>query len=174
MPTERKVGLVAWLQEAISGSNLVILTDYRGLTMAEITALRRSLEKAGASYHVVKNTLFHLALQGAGVEGLEAYLEGPTAVAFVRGEVAVAIKALQAQVAEHAVLRIKGAWMPGQVLSPEGLQTLATLPPRPVLLGQLAGAIQGPLAGLVNGLAGLLQQLVYLLQARSEQAAEVA
>jgi large subunit ribosomal protein L10 len=174
MPTEKKREMVAFLHEQLSKSQLVILTDYRGLNMAALTGLRRGLEKAGARYHVVKNTLLRLALRQARIEGLEPYLEGPTAVAFAYGDPVAVARALVAQQAEHPVLQIKGGWMPGQVLSPEQVQFLTTLPPRPALLGQFLGAVQGPLASLAGGLSELLRQLVYLLQQRSEQATEVA
>ncbi len=169
MPTEKKRETVAFLREQLAKSQLVVLTDYRGLNMAALTGLRRNLEKAGARYHIVKNTLLKIAMEELGIAGVDPYLEGPTAVAFAHGDPVAAARTILAQQAELSTLRVKGAWMPGQVLSPEQVQFLATLPPRPVLLGQLLGAVQGPLANLAGGLSELLRQLVYVLQQRSEQ-----
>jgi large subunit ribosomal protein L10 len=148
------------------------LTDYRGLTVAEITALRRGLEKAGAGYHVVKNTLFSLALQEHGIEGVEHYLDGPTAVAFGYEDVVATAKAVDDYAKDHPVVKIRGGWMEGAALGAEQVVALASLPPRPVLLGQVAGTIRAPMANLVNGLASMLRQVLYALKAREEQIAE--
>ncbi|MGC8874277.1 MAG: 50S ribosomal protein L10 [Chloroflexia bacterium] len=172
MPTEKKREMVAFLRDQLAKSQLVVLTDYRGLNVAALTGLRRSLEKTGARYHVVKNTLLKIALQEEGITGLEPYLEGPTAVAFAHEDPVAVARVLTAQQMELPALQVKGGWMPGQVLAPDRIQFLATLPPRPVLLGQLLGAVQGPLASLAGGLSEALRQLVYLLQKRSEGQAE--
>ncbi|MGB9723707.1 MAG: 50S ribosomal protein L10 [Chloroflexia bacterium] len=169
MPTEKKKESVAQLVERLSRSRMVVLTDYRGINMKDLTALRRALEKADGGYHVVKNTLLRLALRQLSLAGLEPYLEGPTAVAFGYGDAVALAKALREQLPNYPALRVKAAWMPGQVLPPEALEALATLPPRPVLLGQVVGALQSPLAGLVGALSGVLRQLVYVLSVRAEQ-----
>ena len=168
MPTDKKRATVAQLRDKLSRSPLIMLTDYRGLNVSEITALRRSLEKAGAGYHVVKNTLLLLALQAEGIEGLESLLDGPTAVAFSYDDAVAAAKALTTAVKALPKVKIKGAWMEGKALDVNALRALAALPPRQVLLGQVAGTIQAPVSSLVNGLAGILRQLLYALKARSE------
>ncbi len=174
MPTEKKKETVARWVERLSRSQVVILTDYRGINMKDLTALRRALEKADGGYHVVKNTLLRLALRQASIAGLETYLEGPTAVALGYGDVVALAKALREQLPSYPSLQVKAAWMSGRVLSPETLETLATLPPRPVLLGQIVGALESPLAGLVGALAGVLRQLMYVLSVRSEQGERTA
>lgn len=169
MPTEKKKETVARWIERLSRSQVVILTDYRGINMKDLTALRRALEKADGGYHVVKNTLLRLALRQASIAGLEPYLEGPTAVALGYGDVVALAKVLREQLPSYPSLQVKAAWMLGRVLRPEMVETLATLPPRPVLLGQIVGALESPLAGLVGALAGVLRQLMYVLSVRSEQ-----
>ncbi len=174
MPTEKKRTSVAELAERLSRSKLVVLTDYRGLNMKDLTSLRRSLARAGIGYHVVKNTLLELALGQSPVKGLEPFLAGPTAVAFGYEDPVNAARALREQVASFPIVRIKGGWMQEQVLSADGIRALADLPPRPVLLGQVVGMLQSPMAGLVGTLAGAMRRLLYVLQARAEQGGEPA
>ena len=170
MPTEKKRALVAQLRERLSRSALIILTDYRGLDVAAITALRRNVQKAGGGYHVVKNTLFGLALQEAGIEGLEGYLEGPTAVAFAYEDPIAVAKAVQDYVRESGILKVKAGWMDGAVLDAQAVKTVASLPPRPILLGQLMGTIQSPVVQLAHALMTGMRQLAYLLKTRAESA----
>jgi len=170
MPTERKENIVAQLSGDLARSTLVVLTDYRGITMKELTTVRRNLEKAGVAYHVVKNTLLRLALGEDVSAQLAAYLQGPTALATAFEDPVAGAKAMSEQVAAYTQIKVKGGWMEGQIVSPERLQELAALPPRPVLLSQLVGTVQGPIAHLVGGLSAVMQQLLYVLQQRAEQA----
>ncbi|MBN1483141.1 MAG: 50S ribosomal protein L10 [Chloroflexia bacterium] len=168
MPTEKKRAIVAQLQEDLGRSKLVILTDYRGLNVAEITELRRSLQKQVGGYQVVKNTLLHLALGQAGIEGLEDRLEGPVAVAFAYEDPAAVAKALDDYARRQSLLEVKGGWMEGRVLTLDEIKALASLPSRPVLLAQVMGTIQAPLANLVGGLSSVLRDLIYVLKTRAE------
>jgi len=174
MPTEKKRAQVEELTERLRRSQVVILTDYRGLQMKDLTTLRRSLERAGGGYHVVKNTLLNRALDQAGIVGLASYIEGPLAVALGYEDAVTLAKALREQKAAFPTVQIKGGWMAGQALSPAQVEALATLPPRPILLGQLVGMVQWPVAGLIGTLSGVLQQLLYVLETRSRQGAEAA
>jgi large subunit ribosomal protein L10 len=171
MPTEKKRDTVAQLSEELARSTLVILTDYRGLTMKELTTVRRNLEKVGVGYHVVKNTLLRLAL-GDAAAGLDPYMQGPTAVAFAYQDPVAATKAVSEQAAAFPLVKVKGGWLEGQAVTPAGLRQLATLPPRPVLLAQVVGMVQSPMAHLVGSLSSMVQQLLYVLQQRAEQGAE--
>ena len=171
MPTEKKRDVVARLSEDLKRSTLVILTDYRGLTMKDLTTARRNLEKAGVGYHVVKNTLLRLALGGAAA-GLAPYLQGPTAVAFAFQDPVAASKAVSEQATAFPPIKVKGGWLEGQAISPSELKMLASLPPRPVLLAQVVGMVQAPMAHLVGSLSAVLQQLLYVLQQRAEKGAE--
>lgn len=174
MPTEKKQSVVAQLSEDLARSTLLVLTDYRGMTMKELTTVRRNMEKAGVGYHVVKNTLLRLALGADVAASLAPYLQGPTAVAFAFQDPVVAAKAVNEQASANAQIKLKGGWLEGQVVSPERLRELANLPSRTVLLAQLAGTVQAPVAHLVGGLSSIAQQLLYVLQQRAEQGSGAA
>jgi large subunit ribosomal protein L10 len=172
MPTGKKQAMAAQLAERLSRSHLVVLTDYRGLNMKDLTSLRRGLEKAGAGYHVVKNTLLALALGQVSIQGLDRYLVGPTAVVFAYEDPINSARVLKEQVLNFPSVQIRGGWMEGRVLSADAVKALADLPSRPVLLGQVVGMLQGPMASLVSTLAGAMRQLLYVLQARVEKGPE--
>jgi large subunit ribosomal protein L10 len=140
-----KVAAVAELTERFRGSNAAVLTEYRGLTVAQLKELRRSLG-ADTKYAVVKNTLTKLAAREAGVEQFDGLLEGPSAIAFVNGDPVEAAKGLRDFAKAHPMLVIKGGVMEGKALSPEEINKLADLESREVLLAKLAGAMQASLA----------------------------
>lgn len=165
----RKEQTVAKLQERMGQSQAVILTDYRGLKVAEITRLRRQLQDAGADLQVVKNTLAWRAAQELGWKDLEPYLEGPTALAFASRDETQIAKILVEFAKEHKVLELKGAVLGGKVIPGEGVKTLAELPPREELLAKVAGGMAAPLSGFAGCLQGLLRNLVYVLNAVREQ-----
>lgn len=165
----RKEQMVAQLQERMGQSQAVILADYRGLKVAEITRLRRGLQEAGADFQVVKNTLLWRAARGLGWEDLAPYLEGPTALAFVSRDEIQTAKILVEFIREHKVVELKGAVLGGKVVSGEDVRTLADLPPREELLARVAGGMATPLSGFAGCLQGLLRNLVYVLGAMREQ-----
>ena len=135
-----KVATLEALEAGFRESNAALLTEYRGLTVAQLKKLRRSL--AGeAEYAVVKNTLTKLAASRAGVEGLDDLLAGPSAVAFVKGDAVSAAKALKAFSKEHPLLVIKGGYFDGKVLTAAEVQKLADLESREVLLSKAVGAM---------------------------------
>ncbi len=169
MPTEKKQTTVAEVTEELAHSNLVVLADYRGLNMKDMTTMRRNLQKAGVEFHVVKNTLLLLAMRGANVSGLDPYMEGPTAVAFAHEDPVAGAKALQEQLAAFPTVHVKAGWMEGQVLQAGRIKELATLPPRSVLLGQVVGTIQSPVANIASILNTIAQQLIYVLKTHGEQ-----
>lgn len=171
MPKEEKVRLVELLEKEISGSQALLLTDYRGLSVADITALRRKLQESGAEYRVVKNTLFRRAAQEVSVSGLTEMLEGPTAVAFVRDDPVATAKVLVDFIKEHKVPVIKGAYVEGQIISPSQVEDLAKIPPRPVLYAQMLGAMQSPISNLAGILHAMMSNLVYTLQSICEKKA---
>ncbi len=159
-----------YLSNLLSESQGTILTDYRGLTVAEITDLRRRLQQAGAEYHVVKNTLFSIAC-GGNAAPLRDHLAGPIAVAFAKEDVVVAAKTLLDFIREKRKAEVKVGLVDGAVYDAEGIRKLSQLPGRAVLLGQVVGAIQSPLYGLVGTLQGVLNNLVWTLQAIHDQKA---
>lgn len=171
MPREDKIEVVRELREDIERSNALLLTDYRGLTVKEISALRRSLREAGAEYKVVKNSLFELAAESMADSGLPQLLEGPTAVAFVRNDPVLSAKVIADFMREHKTLSIKGGFVEGQLYTADQIQALSKVPPRDVLVAQLLGSIQLPISNLVGTLQGLVSSLVYTLQAVADQKA---
>jgi large subunit ribosomal protein L10 len=163
-----KAAEVAYLRDRLSRASTAVFTDFRGLDVARATELRGRLRRAGVEFRVVKNTLALRAAREAGIDGVEGFLEGPTAVAFSLGEPTAAARELQAYLREHPELsvRVKGGLLEGRPVGPDAVQALADLPPREVLLGRVLGAMRAPLAGLaavlgapIRGLAVAVDQL---------------
>lgn len=170
MPTPEKVEAVQKIAEKLSRTTLVIATDYRGLTVADLTRLRRKLGESGIEYHVVKNTLTRIAAEQVGREQLAGLLEGPTAVAFGYGDPVEPARVLLDYIRSSRVeLKVKGGLLDGRLLAQADLVQLATLPSREVLLARVVGGIQGPLVSLVNVLNAPLVNLVRALQQISEK-----
>ena len=160
-----KATAVADIAEQFTGSTATLITEYRGLTVANLAELRRSLA-ASATYTVAKNTLIKRAASEAGVEGLDELFVGPTAIAFVRGEPVDAAKAIKTFAKEHQALVIKGGYMDGQRLSVAEVERIADLESREVLLAKLAGAMKANLAkaaGLFNAPASQVARLAAAL-----------
>ncbi len=167
---EKKKEIVESLAERFSRSQIVIVTDYRGLSVSEISELRRRLREAGIEYKVVKNTLAGLAAARAGKSALPQLLKGPVALAFGYEEVAQPAKALlDWQKSSETPLSIRGGLLGERLLSAEEVQDLATLPSREELLAKLTGAMQAPIYGLVSVLGNSLRALTWMLQTRIQQ-----
>lgn len=169
---EKKQQMVADYLDRMSNSQAVVLTDYRGLSVAELSELRRKLREENSVFQIVKNTLFKLALEQAGIPIPAEQLEGPVAVGYCLGEVPPVAKALTDFAKETDVLEIKGAILGNAILDAAGVKDLADLPPREFLLAQLLGAVQGPMSSLVSTITAPMRELVQVLQARSEQGQE--
>jgi len=169
---QKKQELVADYLARISQAELLVITDYRGLTMKQMQELRRSLAPFGASFQVIKNTLFRLALQQARRPIPEQLLEGPTAVGYCFGDVAAATRAMSDFARSSGVLQIRGGLLSHQILDAEAVRAVATLPPREVLIAQVLAGMQGPIGGLVNVLGGTLRGLINVLDARRRQLEE--
>jgi large subunit ribosomal protein L10 len=168
---EKKVAAVADLKDRMSRARVIILSDYRGMTVAEMTVLRRKVRESGSQVLVVKNTLARLAAREAGIEDLDPLLKGPTAIAFgYEDEVSLSKLMTQFQ-KDFKAFELKGGVLQGQVVPPEGVQRLADLPPKEVLLAQVTGAFQAPIYGLVSVLQGNIRKLVYALEAIREKKA---
>lgn len=170
MPTEKKERILRELRELLSKCTIAVLTGYRGLSVAEMSQLRRKLREMGIDYHVVKNTLVRLAAKGTDKEKLASIIEGPTALAFGYGDISVPTKVLQEHIRSSRInLSINGAVIAQRAFSPEEVTTLASLPPKEALIGQLLGSLQGPMIALVNVLSGNMRSLLNVLQARVRQ-----
>lgn len=170
MATKRKVQIVEQLTEMLSKSNFIIATDYRGLSVAKMSELRRQLRDMGTEYHVVKNNLAKFAAQESGKEELSPLLTGPVALAFGYEDMAQLAKALADYIrASKSTLSIKGGLTEGRVLSAEEVSRLAILPPIEVLRAKLLGTLQGPIFALQNVLNANLYNLCSVLNARIQQ-----
>jgi large subunit ribosomal protein L10 len=172
MPTEAKRATVAALTEEFSAASASIVTDYRGLTVADLAAIRRTLRPQGVTYRVVKNRLARIAADQAGKSEIGPLLDGPTAIALGRGdEVAVARSLLDA-IRPYRNLKVRGAVLRQQRIGADDVSRLATLPGREQLLGQLAGAVASPMITMAGLLAAPLRNLGYALaQVRDSRAA---
>ncbi len=164
MARPEKVSEVASIEERLKKSNAVILTDFRGLTVGELTALRARLREAGGEYRVVKNRLFGIAARAAGIDELGACIEGPTAAAFVDEDPGAVARILLEFTRQTRKLAVKGGILSGSVIDGAGARSLADLPTRPVLLARVAGGVAAPLSGLGGVLKGLPRALVIALE----------
>ena len=173
-----KAAAVAELTDAFRESSAAVLTEYRGLTVAQLKELRRSLA-GDATYAVVKNTLTKIAAKQAGVESLDSLLEGPSAIAFVTGDAVTVAKSLRDFGRNHPLLVVKGGVLDGKPLTAAEIRTLADLESREVLLAKLAGAMKASLSQAVGLFAAPLSQAARLFgaleaQKRSEPQAAAA
>jgi large subunit ribosomal protein L10 len=172
MPTAEKTETVSRLARKMAQAEAIFLADFHGVDVAAVTRLRRSLRGAGVEYQVVKNRLAKRAASDAGLEGLEQYLEGPTAMAFAHEDPVAPAKILQEFIDGGGKLAIKTGLVDGQILTAEAVAQLAKLPPREELIGQVVGSVQAPLYGLSAVLNGLLRSLVIALSVIADQRSE--
>jgi len=170
-PRADKVADVEQMRAFLANCQGAILTNYRGLTVAEISALRRKLRAVGGEYHVVKNTLFRRAMGAELTPELEHLLVGPTAIAFASGDMMSVTKELVAFLRDlrKPEVAIKGAFLDGRVLSPEDVLAISKLPPKEVILGQALGTLQAPLSNFVGTLHGVLSEFARTLQALADK-----
>jgi large subunit ribosomal protein L10 len=168
MPTAQKAAEIDLLTDRFERAQMTILADYRGLSVSQLQDLRARLRPADSEFRVAKNTLVRIAAERAGVEGLETYLEGPTAVMFAFGDVVAPAKALSDFARTSRILQVKAGLMNGQVVSAEDVEAIATLPPREELVGKLVGMLASPMARVVGVLSGPSRSVAYLVNARIE------
>ncbi len=179
-PRSEKVAVVAEVRDRLTRSDAALLTEYRGLDVPAMAELRRSLRTVGGEYKIYKNTLVRLAVREMGLE-IDDLLTGPTAIAFVvespdgqPGDAAAVAKALRDYSRTRGELVLKGGVLAGRTLDADRLRALADLPPRPVLLAQVAGAFAAPLAKLAGLLGALPRNFAYGLQALIDRAPPAA
>ncbi len=168
-PRADKVAVVDEVKNRLGASEGAVLTEYRGLAVAELAQLRRELTAAGGDYKIYKNTLVRLAVAGGPQAAMGDMLTGPTAIAFVHGEVSAVAKALRDFARTNPSLIVKGGVAGGGLLSAADLEALADLPPRETLLAQMAGALASPMQTLAGLIEALPRQLAYGLSALIEK-----
>ena len=167
-PRPEKVAVVDEVRGHFNDSDAAILTEYRGLTVTEISALRRSLRPAGGEYKVYKNTLVRFAARDLGLD-IEPMLEGPTAIAFIKGDAVTVAKALRDFAKTNPKLVVKGGLLGEKVLDAKDTAALADVAPREVLLARLAGGIAAPMVQFAGLLQALPRNLAYGLKALIDQ-----
>jgi len=171
MNREQKAAAVAEIAESLRESEAVFAVDFRGISVPQAADLRTRLRDADAVFRVVKNSLTERAADEVGADTLKALLEGPTALTFVRGDAAVAAKALQTFRRETDLLEFKGGLLGREAVDSDQLLALARLPARDVLYGQLVGVVASPITGLVRGLNALIAGLALQLGQIAEKKA---
>ena len=164
-----KEAVVAEVRGKLESATAVIVTEYRGLTVPNLANLRTNLRGVGAEYRVYKNTLARFAARESGIEGLETLLTGPTALAFVDGDVAAVAKTLKEYAKTNPLLVIRGGAVAKKAISAKDVETLADLPSREVMLSQLAGLMQAPLVKTAGLLQALPRNMAYGLKALIDQ-----
>jgi large subunit ribosomal protein L10 len=169
MNRDQKAAVVDEIADQIKGADAIFAVDYRGISVPQVAELRAKLRDADASFRVVKNSLSERAADKAGAEQLKEMLQGPTALTLVRGDAALAAKALSDTARVLHILEFKGGLLNGKVLSAEDVRSIARLPSREILQAQLVATIAAPLTGLVRGLNGLIGGLAIALQQIAEQ-----
>lgn len=169
MPTARKETAVQELRDRLAGAQNLFLTDFAGLTVDEITKLRRELRKDGSTYAVVKNTLFKIAAGEDIAKQLDAFLAGPTGIVFAGTDPVAPAKAIKQFADDSKKLGIKAAYIDGKLVDKKQVEVLASLPPKIELVAKLVGTLANPLRGLVTVLSGNQSGLVRVLNAIREQ-----
>jgi len=170
MPTAKKEADVAELQEMVGRSMVAISTSYRGLSVAEMTALRRRMREAGVDIRVVKNTLIRIAAERAGKPDLVQIIEGPTAVIFGYDDISKPAKAITEYVrTARNTLTITGAFLDGQVMKAAEVADLASLPSRENMIAQFVGSLQSPIAMFSGLITSVVREFAGLIDARAQQ-----
>jgi large subunit ribosomal protein L10 len=169
MPTQRKIDSVADLTDKLSRTQLALVADYRGLTVAEISDLRKKLRETGAELIVAKNTLTLRAAKDTGREALEPLLSGPTALAFAYTDAAKTAKAINDFNRGPKKLVVRGGMLGNSLLGANVLDQVASLPTREQVLAQVVGAVSAPVSGVVGVINAAITNVLYTLQARIDQ-----
>ena len=171
---ERKNELIAHYSEWVSRSKALVLTQYVGLTMKDIDALRAKVRENGGEFHIIKNTLAQLAFERAGLVVSKGVFEGSTAIVFAFSDAPATVKAITEFARSSEFLKIKGGFLEKQALTPEGVKALAELPPLPVVRSQLLGTLLAPAGRLVRTLAEPGRMIAAVISAHAEPEAVAA
>ena len=174
MKDKSKAGTVEALRRSIDAQKGAVVAEFRGLTVAEMTALRKKLREVDAEFRVVKNTLIRLAAKETGFGGLDEFFSGPTAVALTRGDPVALAKAMKDFAGGSPKIRLKAGFFDGKVLGVGDVETLAEVPPREVLLARLAGGLASPVTRLAQALSGPTRKLAYAFQSLHDKKTETS
>lgn len=177
MPSrDEKQKMLNEIREKLKDSKIAIMADFRGLDVASMNSLRRKLREIDGELKVAKNTLTSLAATEIGLKDLDPILEGPTAIAFCKGDPVKPAKLLIDLTREFKQLVIKGGILEGKVIQDKQVRQISELPSREILLGRVVGGMQAPVCGLVNVLSGSLKNLVYVIEEirRQKSAGEIS
>ena len=166
---EKKAQIVAELKDKFENSSSAVLIDYRGITVAEATAMREECRSAGVVYKIYKNTLTERAVKELGYEDLIPYLKGPTAIAFGVDDPVAPAKLLSDTIKKLKKMEFKVGVVEGKVIDVDGIKELASLPSREELLAKMLGSMNAPITGLAMVLSGTIRSLLYALKAVEEQ-----
>jgi large subunit ribosomal protein L10 len=173
MPTPQKEEIISDLTETLKSAQAVVFADYRGLTVAQVSELRKKLRESDTSFAVVKNTLFKRAADGIlpSDPDLDATLNGPTAVAFALKDPVATSKVMLDYIAAHrnTPLKVKGAIVGGKFYNAQGVEALSRVPPKDQLVAAILGSLNAPLSGIVGAVDGVLSSFVYTLSAIIEK-----
>lgn len=165
MPTQKKIETVETIKSRWNNVGTAILANYRGLTVEQITDLRRQLKTVKAECKVVKNRLAMLAVKDSEMDKLAPYFRGPIAVIYTSHEPIPLVKVLQSSLKNYPQLEIKAGYIQGEIIKPEDMKSLAEMPPREVLLGRVIGGMQAPITCLVSYLNGIMANLLLTIKA---------
>ncbi len=165
MKKERKFEIVAELKEVFDGSSSMVVSDYRGLDVAQMNSFRNDCRRSGIDFRVAKNTLARRALAETSFEGVQELFEGPTAIAVVQDDFMEMVKAVDVFSKKSKHLKVKGGVLDGSTVTAEELGRIAVLPSREELLARMVGSMNSPLSGLVGTLSGILRKFVGTLEA---------
>lgn len=171
---EEKVQLVQEIKEKLSSSSCVVLIDYKGITVEEANQLRKECREAGIDYKVYKNTLITIAAKELGLDGLEPYLKGPTAIAFGLEDPVAPAKILSSNIDKLKKMEFKAGILEGEIIDKDAIEALAKLPSQEELIGKMLGSLNAPIYGFANVLSGTIRSLLYALNAIGEQKGQEA
>lgn len=170
MPTAKKAAVLDELEDKVSRSTVVISTAYRGMSVADMTTMRRRMREAGLEVEVVKNTLLRIASERAGKPRITEIVAGPTAMLFSYGDISGAAKAITEYVrTARNSMTIQGAFLDGEVYPPDQVNALAELPSRETLIAQFVGGMQSPVATFAGLLTSVVREFAGLVDARATQ-----
>ncbi len=169
MPKPEKLQAVAEMKELFQSAGSLFITDYQGLNVADMTGLRKELRDSGVRYLIAKNTLMRIAAKEAGVEGLDEFLVGPTAVAFSSSDPVVAAKLLNESFKKRELPRMKVFVVEKKMFGGKDIGRLAELPPREILLSQVLAAVEAPFTSLIGSIDGFFRELCYTLDALAKK-----